>query len=127
MICIFIQLRCRPGRTYEVADAIYDMEFASELYSTSGEWDLLMKVYVPEGEDVGRFVAAGGPLVHPDLQVLTITPICPFLCDFRPMVLPTDRPLDMMVEEATAEVVLTCDGQATQHPGPRCGAAGITP
>jgi DNA-binding Lrp family transcriptional regulator len=57
MICIFIQLRCRPGRTYEVADAIYDMEFASELYSTSGEWDLLMKVYVPEGEDVGRFVA----------------------------------------------------------------------
>lgn len=57
MICIFIQLRCRPGRTYEVADAIYDMEFASELYSISGEWDLLMKVYVPEGEDVGRFVA----------------------------------------------------------------------
>ncbi len=57
MVCVFIQLRCRPGRTYEVADAIYDMEFASELYSTSGEWDLLMKVYVPEGEDVGRFVA----------------------------------------------------------------------
>lgn len=57
MICVFIQLRCRTGRTYEVADAIYDMEFASELYSTSGEWDLLMKVYVPEGEDVGRFVA----------------------------------------------------------------------
>lgn len=57
MICVFIQLRCRPGRTYEVADAIYDMEFASEIYSTSGEWDLLMKVYVPEGEDVGRFVA----------------------------------------------------------------------
>ena len=42
MICIFIQLRCRPGRTYEVADALYDMEFASELYSTSGEWDLLV-------------------------------------------------------------------------------------
>jgi len=58
-------------------------------------------------------MSAGGPLVHPDLQVLTITPICPFLCDFRPMVLPTDRHLDMVVEEATSEVVLTCDGQAT--------------
>lgn len=57
MVCVFIQLRCRPGRTYDVADAIYDLEFASELYSTSGEWDLLLKVYVPEGEDVGRFVA----------------------------------------------------------------------
>lgn len=58
-------------------------------------------------------MSAGGPLVHPELQVLTLTPICPFLCDFRPMVLPTDRPLDLGVEEATAEVVLTCDGQAT--------------
>ena len=42
MNCVFIQLRCRPGRTYEVADAIYDREFASELYSTSGEYDLIM-------------------------------------------------------------------------------------
>ncbi len=56
MICVFIQLRCKPGRTYEVADAIYDAEFASELYSTSGDWDLLLKAYVPEGEDVGRYV-----------------------------------------------------------------------
>ena len=56
MICVFIQLRCRPGRTYEVADAIYDLEFASELYSTSGEYDLMMKVYIPEGADVGHFV-----------------------------------------------------------------------
>jgi DNA-binding Lrp family transcriptional regulator len=56
MNCVFIQLRCKPGRTYEVADAIYDLEFASELYSTSGDWDLLLKVYVPSGEDVGRFV-----------------------------------------------------------------------
>lgn len=56
MICVFIQLRCKPGRTYEAADAIYDREFASELYSTSGDWDLMLKVYVPEGEDVGRFV-----------------------------------------------------------------------
>ena len=46
--------RCRPGRTYEVADAIYDREFASELYSTSGEYDLLLKVYIPEGIDVGQ-------------------------------------------------------------------------
>jgi NAD+ kinase len=58
-------------------------------------------------------LSAGGPLVHPELQVFILTPICPFLCDFRPMVLPTDRPLDLGVEEATGEVVLTCDGQAT--------------
>jgi NAD+ kinase len=58
-------------------------------------------------------LSAGGPLVHPELQVLILTPICPFLCDFKPMVLPVDRPLDLGVEDATGEVVLTCDGQAT--------------
>lgn len=56
MNCIFIQLRCTPGKTYEVADAVYDLEIASELFSTSGEYDLLMKVYVPEGEDIGKYV-----------------------------------------------------------------------
>jgi len=71
-----------------------------------------MVVATPTGA-TAYSMSAGGPLVHPDLQVLTITPICPFLCDFRPLVLPTDRPLDMGVEEATADVVLTCDGQAT--------------
>ena len=56
MTLVFIQLRCRPGRTYEVADAVYDREFVSELYSTSGEYDLLLKVYIPDGEDIGHYV-----------------------------------------------------------------------
>ncbi|NAZ35456.1 Lrp/AsnC ligand binding domain-containing protein [Rubellimicrobium sp. CFH 75288] len=54
--CVFVQIRCRPGTTYRVAEAVALKELHSELYSTSGEWDLLMKLYVPEGEDVGRFV-----------------------------------------------------------------------
>lgn len=54
---VFVQFRCQPGKTYEVADAIYEREIASELYSTSGEWDLMAKVYVPEGEDVGLFLS----------------------------------------------------------------------
>ena len=37
MICVFVQFRCQPGRTYQVASAIYDREVVSELYSTSGE------------------------------------------------------------------------------------------
>jgi DNA-binding Lrp family transcriptional regulator len=53
---IFVQLRCKPGRTYEVADAIYKTELVSELYSTSGEWDLLLKVYIQENDEIGRFV-----------------------------------------------------------------------
>ena len=54
--CVFVQIRCRPGTTYRVAEAIALREIHSELYSTSGEFDLLMKVYIPEGEDVGKFI-----------------------------------------------------------------------
>lgn len=56
MQCVFVQIRCRPGTGYEVADAIALREIHSELYSTSGEYDLLLKLYVPKGEDVGHYI-----------------------------------------------------------------------
>ena len=52
----FIQIKCELGRAYEVAMAIVDAEIASETYSTAGGFDLLVKFYLPEGEDVGHFV-----------------------------------------------------------------------
>jgi len=54
--CVFIQLRCAPGRTYDVADEIIKREIHSELYSTSGDFDLLLKLYIPAGEDVGKYI-----------------------------------------------------------------------
>ena len=54
--CVFVQIRCRPGTTYRVAEAIALKEIHSELYSTSGDWDLLMKLYIPEGADIGHFI-----------------------------------------------------------------------
>jgi DNA-binding Lrp family transcriptional regulator len=54
--CVFVQIRCRPGTTYRVADQIALKELHSELYSTSGDYDLLMKLYIPAGEDVGKFI-----------------------------------------------------------------------
>ena len=56
MKCVFVQLRCTPGKTYSVADAIYGREIASELYSTSGSYDLLLKLYVDDAEDIGKFI-----------------------------------------------------------------------
>jgi hypothetical protein len=49
MALVFVQFRCTPGKTYEVANAIWDREVVSELYSTSGEYDLIAKVYIPDG------------------------------------------------------------------------------
>lgn len=54
---VFVQFRCAPGKTYEVADAIYHREIVSELYSTSGDYDLLAKIYIPEDADTGHFLS----------------------------------------------------------------------
>jgi DNA-binding Lrp family transcriptional regulator len=35
---------------------MYEREIASELYSTSGEFDLLAKIYIQEGDDIGKFI-----------------------------------------------------------------------
>lgn len=56
MTCIFVQIRCRPGTAYAVAQALAARELHSEIYSTSGEWDLLVKFYVSADKDVGHFV-----------------------------------------------------------------------
>ena len=58
MKCVFVQFRCTPGKTYAVATAIYDREVVSELYSTSGEYDLIAKVYIPDGEDTGHYLSS---------------------------------------------------------------------
>lgn len=57
MKCVFVQIRCHPGKAYEVADVLYEREIASELYSTSGDFDLLLKLYVDE-EDIGKYINA---------------------------------------------------------------------
>lgn len=56
MRAVFVQLQCQPGKTYEVADELFEREIASELYSTSGDYDLLMKIYVDDGQDIGKFI-----------------------------------------------------------------------
>ncbi|KFB08357.1 Lrp/AsnC ligand binding domain-containing protein [Nitratireductor basaltis] len=71
---VFVQLRCKPGKTYEVADALYEREIASELYSTSGDYDLLLKVYIDDGVDVGKFIndhIANVPGIERSLTTLT--------------------------------------------------------
>ena len=57
MRAFFVQIKCELGKSYEVATAIADAEVASEIYSTAGGYDLLVKFYLNEDEDVGHFVA----------------------------------------------------------------------
>jgi DNA-binding Lrp family transcriptional regulator len=54
---IFVMVKCELGRAYEVAAAAADrVEAVSEVYSTSGQYDLLLKCVLPAGADAGHFV-----------------------------------------------------------------------
>lgn len=56
MQTIFVMVKCELGKAYEVADEAVSIEQVSEVYSTSGQYDLLMKCYLPEKTDIGHFV-----------------------------------------------------------------------
>jgi DNA-binding Lrp family transcriptional regulator len=57
MKTIFVMVKCELGQAYAVADAaVATIEQVSEVFSTSGQYDLLMKVYLPDTTDIGHFV-----------------------------------------------------------------------
>ncbi|MCB1472966.1 MAG: Lrp/AsnC ligand binding domain-containing protein [Rhodobiaceae bacterium] len=56
MTPFFVLIKCQLGKAYDVANAIANAEIASEIYSIAGDHDLLVKVYVETGTDIGHFV-----------------------------------------------------------------------
>ena len=57
MRAIFIQIKCEMGQAYQVARACVDrVAECSEIYSTSGQYDLLGKYYLEPEQDTGLFV-----------------------------------------------------------------------
>jgi len=57
MKTIFVMVKCELGKSYKVADAaVNNLEEVSEVHSTSGQYDLLMKCYLPDDADIGHFV-----------------------------------------------------------------------
>jgi NAD+ kinase len=67
-------------------------------------------------------MAAGGPLLDPEMEAVILNPICPFTLSNRPLVLPSRQTLALSVaEEQRSGVLLTVDGQDTfaLEPGDR--------
>lgn len=57
MQTIFVMVKCEPGAAYEVAaEAIDSIEEVAEVYSISGQYDLLVKFHLQNELDIGRFV-----------------------------------------------------------------------
>ena len=59
-------------------------------------------------------MAAGGPILDPEMEAMLLTPICPFSLSNRPIVLPSRQTLAITVaNEQRSGVLLTVDGQDT--------------
>jgi NAD+ kinase len=60
-------------------------------------------------------LAAGGPIVHPQVKGLLLTPICPHSLGHRPLLIPDDFGLKIRILDFTGSFSLTLDGQ-TSYP-----------
>jgi len=56
-------------------------------------------------------LSAGGPVIFPSMNAVVITPICPFTLSNRPIVVPDDAEIELLLKTDHEEVALTLDGQ----------------
>jgi NAD+ kinase len=56
-------------------------------------------------------LAAGGPILYPNLEALVINPICPFTLTNRPLVIPDTVKIEVILVKENEDVLVTLDGQ----------------
>jgi len=57
MKTLFVMVKCDLGQSYKVAEeSVETIEQVSEVHSISGQYDLLIKCYLPDDMDVGHFI-----------------------------------------------------------------------
>ena len=58
-------------------------------------------------------MAAGGPVVHPEVDAILLTPVCAFTLTNRPLILPDSARISVQLDpRSTESIIVTCDGQA---------------
>jgi NAD+ kinase len=55
-------------------------------------------------------LSAGGPIVDPNVKAFLVTPICPHSLNERPLILPCDKQIRLVMSQESAEMMLSADG-----------------
>jgi NAD+ kinase len=56
-------------------------------------------------------LAAGGPVIHPAVPGIILTPICPFTLTNRPLIVPESANIAIKLLKESSGIILTFDGQ----------------
>ena len=83
--------------------------YINEHYLTTYRADGLI-IATPTGS-TAYSVAAGGPIIHPDVPGIIMTPICPFTLTNRPLILPDSVEIKIKLATKSSDIMLTFDGQ----------------
>jgi NAD+ kinase len=115
--------RIHDGRTIETYHALNDAVLNKGAIARILDFEVSV-----DGQDVSTYnadglifstptgstaysMAAGGPIIFPTVQALLITPICSHTLNHRPLVLPDDSTIEVLVHSNQESVYLTVDGQ----------------
>ncbi|MFH1626478.1 MAG: NAD(+)/NADH kinase [Pseudomonadota bacterium] len=89
---------------------IVDLETSiNDTYLTTFKADGLI-LSTPTGS-TGYSLSAGGPIVYPPLHCIVVTPICPHTLTNRPLILPDNVTVKVVLISKNEDVFVTLDGQ----------------
>lgn len=63
-------------------------------------------------------LSGGGPVLHPSVAAVTLVPICPHTLSDRPLVVPADRSIRVVLRGDVTGAAVTCDGQVNETLAP---------
>lgn len=71
-------------------------------------------IATPTGS-TGHSLAAGGPVVHPQVPTIVLTPICPVNLTNRPLLIPDSSEVMIKLGAESTNMMVTFDGQEGYH------------
>lgn len=113
----------RDGKDLEQSIALNDVgiakgSFSRMITSTVYVDDRYLGTYSGDGVIISSptgstaySLSAGGPIIHPKVNVLLLTPICPHTLNARPIILSAKDQIDVRVSATHQDIGLTIDGQ----------------
>ena len=83
--------------------------YIDDVYLTTYRADGLI-VSTPAGS-TAYSLSANGPIIHPDVKGIVVTPICPFTLTVRPLVVPDSVCMKIRLKKKSSDIMITFDGQ----------------